>query len=364
MRITRSHLARAIVLPTALAVTLTVSACEWQGINSLELPGAPGTGGDSYSVRIEMPNVTTLTRNSPVRVNDVAVGSVTGIEVQDWQAIVTVSIEDGVVLPANATAKIGQTSLLGSTHLELAEPVDELPEGRLGDGSLIPLERAGVYATTEQTLSALSVVLNGGGLAQLQDITRELNLALGGNEAEARELVGHLDELAAGLDEQRHDIIDAMSGLDRLTHSLAAETDTIYAALDEIPPALDVLIEHRPNLTQALISLSELGDTATRITEESAEDLQANLESVVPILEALADSGNSLTDVLSLMFTFPFPMKTVGNAVKGDYANLMMTLDLTGPRMDSNFLTGGPLGGSLGGVEGTRGSASGQVSGR
>lgn len=355
---------RLTALSIAAALAVTVTGCEWQGLNSLDLPGAPGIAGDSYTVRIEMPNVTTLTRNSPVRVNDVAVGSITGIEVDGWNALVTVSIEQDVILPANATAKVGQTSLLGSTHLELAAPIDELPEGTLRDGDLIPMERAGVYATTEQTLSALSVVLNGGGLAQLQDITRELNRALGGNDQEARELLANLDELSTGLDDQRGDIIEAMAGLDRLSASLTPESETIYAALDEIPPALDVLIENRPNLTQALVSLSELGDTATRITAESSEDLHANLQSLIPVLEALADSGTHLTDVMSLLFTFPFPMKTVGNAVKGDYANLMMTLDLTGPRMDSNFLTGTPLGGSLGGVEGTRGQGAGQVNGR
>lgn len=355
---------RIAAVSVAATLTIAVTGCEWQGLNSLDLPGAPGTSGDAYTVHIEMPNVTTLTRNSPVRVSDVAVGSITGIEVDGWNALVTVSIEEGVLLPANATAKVGQTSLLGSTHLELAAPIDERPQGALRDGDTIPIERAGVYATTEQTLSALSVVLNGGGLAQLQDITRELNRALGGNEQEARDLLANLDELATGLDDQRVDIVDAMAGLDRLSASLAPESDTIYAALDEIPPALDVLIENRPNLTQALVSLSELGDTATRLTAESSEDLHANLQSLIPVLEALADSEEHLTDVMSLLFTFPFPMKTVGNAVKGDYANLMMTIDLTGPRMDSNFLTGTPLGGSLGGVEGKRGQGAGQVNGR
>ena len=51
-------------------------------------------------------------------------------------------------------------------HIELAPPTDEAPEGKLHDGSLIPLSSAGTYPTTEQTLAAMSLLLNGGGLGQ------------------------------------------------------------------------------------------------------------------------------------------------------------------------------------------------------
>ena len=65
---------------------------------------------------------TTSQPNSRVRVGDVTVGNVTKIERQGWHALVTMRIDGDVDLPANATAKLGQTSLLGSLHIELAPP--------------------------------------------------------------------------------------------------------------------------------------------------------------------------------------------------------------------------------------------------
>ncbi|MFD4367317.1 MCE family protein [Rhodococcus sp. NPDC058521] len=348
-------------LSTALTVTLT--GCEWEGLNSLPLPGTQGQGDDAYTVKIEMPNVTTLSQNSPVRVNDVTVGSVTGIDVENWHAMVTVSINGGVELPANATAKIGQTSLLGSQHLELAPPADTSPEGVLADGDVIPIERAGAYPTTEQTLSSLSVVLNGGGIAQIQDITEELNATLDGREGSIRDLLPQLDRLVTSLDQQRGDIVNAMEGMDRLAGTVNAQRDTLTAALDSIPPALQVLVGQRQNLTNALVSLGNLSDTATRVIDASGEDLKANLRNLTPVLRELADSGSALTDVLSLALTYPFPMKTMDNAIKGDYANLMMLIDMTPERIDNNFLTGTGLGGTLGGVEGAIGSLAGPAAG-
>ncbi|WP_280477973.1 MCE family protein [Nocardia asiatica] len=347
---------RTAVVAVGLAVALGVSGCQWDGLNSLPMPGTEGTAPGSYQVRVQMPNVTTLTRNSPVRVHDVTVGTVSKIEVEDWHALVTVTLNPDVRLPANAVAKIGQTSLLGSNHLELAAPADQAPEGELKAGDVIPLARAGIFPTTEQVLSSLSVVLNGGGVAQLETITRELNSALTGREEAIRDLLPQLNELTTNLDRQTADIIAAMSGLDRLGGQLAEQRDVVAAAIEQIHPALTVLADRRANITRALTALGELSDVVRRIVAASGEDLKANLDSLVPALKALSDTGNNLTEALKILATFPFPMKNLDHAIKGDYLNLFMTVDITGRRLDSNFLTGTPLGGRFGGVEGALGS--------
>lgn len=350
---------RIAVVAATTALTLTVTGCEWGGLNSIPLPGTEGGGEGAYTVEIEMPNVTTLSQNSPVRVNDVTVGAVTGIEVQGWHALVTVSLNEGVDLPANATARIGQTSLLGSQHLELAPPAGIAPEGRLQDGDVIPLDRAGAYPTTEQTLSSLSVVLNGGGLAQINDITRELNAALGGREDSIRDLLPQLDQLVGALDSQRGEIISAMEGIDRLAVTVNQQTDTLTAALDAVPPALEVLVGQRQNLTNALVALGDLSQTATRVINESGDDLKSNLASLAPLLNQLASTGNSLTEVLSLLLTFPFAMKNMDQVFRGDYANLMMTIDLTNERLSTNFLGRTEAGTRMAGVEGALGAFAG-----
>ncbi|MGQ4600037.1 MCE family protein [Nocardia sp. R6R-6] len=350
------RLRRTAALAAGLAVALSVSGCQWDGLNSLPMPGTEGTGPGSYQVRIQMPNVTTLTRNSPVRVHDVTVGTVSEIKVEDWHALVTVSLNPDVRLPANAVATIGQTSLLGSNHLELSAPTDQPPEGELHAGDVIPLGRAGSYPTTEQVLSSLSVVLNGGGVAQLETITRELNSALTGRTDAIRDLLPQLRELTTNLDRQTGAIIAAMSGLDRLGGQLAQQRDLVAAAIEQIHPALTVLADRRANITRALTALGELSDVTQRIIAVGGDDLKANLHSLVPVLRSLSDTGNNLTEALQIVATFPFPMKNLDHAIKGDYLNLFMTVDLTGRRLDSNFLTGTPLGGRFGGVEGALGS--------
>ena len=55
------------------------------------------------------------------------VGTVRKIELKDWVPTLTLSVDPQVQLPANATAKIGQSSILGTQHVELAAPAGTHP---------------------------------------------------------------------------------------------------------------------------------------------------------------------------------------------------------------------------------------------
>ena len=343
------------------ALTLSASGCDWQGANSLPLPGTAGSDGGAYTVNIQMPNVTSIQRNSRVRVNDVTVGNVSNVAVQGWHALVTITLDPTVHLPANATAKIGQTSLLGSLHIELAPPLTEPPTGELKDGDTIPIEHASTYPTTEQTLASVSTVLNGGGLAQIQEISGEMNAGLTGHEAEIRDLLNQADTFSASLDGQRDDIITAAQGLDRLASTVNRQNDVLAGALDRIPPALAILDKQRDNLTNTVVALGNFGDSANRVVTASSADVQNNLRDLEPVLRELGNAGPDLTQSLGLLPTYPWPLANIPKFFKGDAGNLSGTIDLTLGRLDRGLLQGTPFEGLLTNAESALGRTVGRI---
>ena len=329
----------------AVAVMFGLSGCaDWRGLNSLPLPGTQGTGPGSFVVQAQMPDVNNLQQNSRVRVADVTVGNVTKIERQGWHALVTMRLNGDVDLPANATAKLGQTSLLGSQHIELAPPTDAPPQGKLHDGSLIPLAHSDLYPTTEQTLAALSMVLNGGGVGQLQDITEAFSTAFRGREKDLRSLIEQLDRFTAYLNDQSGDIIAAAESLNHLVGQLAEQQPVVDRALETIPDALAVLNKQRDNLVDAADKLGKFGAMVADTVNKSKEDLVKILRDTGPVLESLANAGPSLTRALSGIATFPFPNETIENWQRGDYANLTAIVDLTLSRIDAVLLHRHPVG--------------------
>ena len=109
---------------------------------------------------------------------------------------------------------------------------------RSSNGDVIPLDRTGRNPEVEEVLGALSLLLNGGGVAQLKTITSELNKALEGREDSARSVLHQIEQLMGQLDEQqgRHRRRDRVAQpARRLGPSSRADID---AALEELPSAL------------------------------------------------------------------------------------------------------------------------------
>ncbi|MBV5245961.1 MCE family protein [Mycolicibacterium sp. PAM1] len=329
-----------MALAVTMAAAVTVSGCGWRGLNSVPLPGTQGGGPGSFTIQAQMPDVDNVEQNSRVRVGDVNVGTVSKIERQGWNALVTMTLNGDVNLPANATAKVGQTSLLGSQHIELAAPADEAPQGRLEEGTLIPLASAGAYPSTEQALAAVALLLNGGGLGNIQDITDALSTAFSGRENDLRSLIEQLDIAVGHLDDQTGDIIATSESLNNVVGQIAEQKPVVDKALRTIPDALAVLRDQRDTLSEALVQLGRFSALAADSVTKTREALIQELKDLGPVLQSLADAGPALTRALSFLPTFPFPKETLTNWMRGDYANLTLVVDLTLSRIDQGFFTG------------------------
>jgi phospholipid/cholesterol/gamma-HCH transport system substrate-binding protein len=338
---------RSLAAVLTLLCLSAISGCEWRGLNTLRLPGTAGTGKGAYTIQAQLPDVVVIQQNTRVRVADVNVGNVTKIAVQDWHALVTMRIDGDVHLPENSVARVGQTSLLGSMHIELAPPTDEPPRGELHNGSLIPLSEASTYPTTEQTLASVAILLNGGGLGQVQEITQAFAKALTGREKEMRSLLTQLDTFTAQLNNQTDDIIVATEQLDSLAEQVAAKDSTVDKALKTIPQALNVLADSRHKLADAIDALGKFSAIASSTITQTKESLVKNLRDLAPALRELANAGPSLTKGLDFLTTFPWVKSKLANWFRGDFANISLVVDLTLSRIDSSIFTGTRYEGNL-----------------
>ena len=321
---------RALVALTAVVAVAATSGC--QGAFDLPLPGGAAQRGDVIRVTAEFADVLDLVPQSSVKVDQVTVGSVEKIELNGWTARVTMRLPKGVNLPDNTIAELKQTSLLGEKYVELSPPPATAPEGHLGDGDNIPLDRTGRNPEVEEVLSAMSLLLNGGGVAQLKIIETELNNAMRGNETQIRDVIKQLDTFVSGLDRQKADIVRAIDNIDKLAAKLAAQKDDLAKAIEAMPGGLKVLADQRQQLVRMLQALSRLGAVGTTVIRQSKADTAANLQALQPILAQLTKAGDNLPKSMQLLLTYPFSDGTTG-AMKGDYTNMSadLQIDLTDP---------------------------------
>jgi phospholipid/cholesterol/gamma-HCH transport system substrate-binding protein len=321
------------------AAFFLVSACGTGGFNgvyNLPLPGGADLGDHPYRVKAEFQDVLDLVPQAGVKVNDVPVGRVDQIDVggDGWSAEVVLLVNGDVKLPANATAAVRQSSLLGEKFIELAAPTNPAPD-KLTDDAVIPVERTNRNAEVEEVFGALSLLLNGGGVGQFQQIAREVNNALEGNETGLRDLLTNMDKFVGELDQHRTEITRALSSLNQLSATVAKQKGELAGAIENLGPGIDVLTRQREELVGMLRSLDHLSSVAVDTVHRSKDDIVADLKALAPTLQALAAAGEKLPESFELLLTYPFTDKAA-EGIRGDYLNVFIHLkppreQVTGP---------------------------------
>ena len=321
-------------LVATLAATVLLTGCELD-VYKMPLPGGTDVGDDAITVTADFADVLDLVPKTTVKVNDVSVGEVTDIALDDGHAVVTMDVRKDVALPANTIAEIRQTSLLGEKFVSLGPPKDEAPEGTLADGAKLSLDQTGRNPEVEEVLGALSLVLNGGGVAQLKTIATEVNNALEGREGATRSVLEQIRQFMKQLDDNKADIVTAIDSVNRLAKSVRDQQGSIDSALEELPSALTSLDKQRGDLVKMLRALDNLSSVGVRVINASKAGTIESLKQLNPVLTELANSGDNFVKSFNVFLTYPFVDEVVGrdpqvarNLHMGDYTNLSIELDV------------------------------------
>lgn len=336
-----------------LSVTaMMLSSCGWRGIASVPIPGGPGSESGSYQIYVQVPDTLAINGNSRVQVADVFVGSIREIKLKNWIATLTLGLNKDVKLPKNALAKIGQTSLLGSQHIELSSPPNPSRE-LLKNGDTIPLKNSSAYPSTEQTLASLAIILRGGGIPNLEVLQNEVNKIVSGRADQIHAFLGKLDTFTGEVNAQRNDITHAIDSTNRLLAYAGSRADVIDRVLTDVPPLIKHLADKRYQdlLINASDALGRVTGAAGQYLGAVRGDLHTDLQALQCPLKELGRASPDLLGALKLVLTQPFDVDTVPKAFRGDYFNISILLDVTYSADDNAFLTGTGLSGSLRALE-------------
>lgn len=317
-------------------LVLLATGCGYSGMQDLPLPGGANLGADAYTVTADFDNVLDLAEQSTVRVDGVTVGRVEKITRHGWKARVRLRLRKDVPVTATTRATVAQTSLLGEKYVDLSASTGP----RLAAGANIPIANTSRGSEVEEVLGALSLLLNGGGVAQLKTISQELHTALDSGSVDTRTFLRELDHFVTTLDRNRSTIVSALKNVDRLSATINADHSTVTAALKDIAPGVRTLNSQQKKLVSMFKHLSSFSTVSSGVIRKSGADLTADLKALEPVLAELEKAGDTLPQTLEDVLSFPFPDEVL-DAVKGDYVNLAVEIDLSTSIISS--LTGGGL---------------------
>lgn len=335
-------------------------------MRDIPLPGS-GVSGDTITIKVQFDEALNLAQGAAVKVNGVDSGKVQSVSAKDFKAIAVLKVRTSAEMRTNATARLRYTTPLGELFVDVSNP----EKGDLiTDGQELAKKNASTAPTVEDALASASLLINGGGLNQLQTVTDELNAAIGGREDSVRELLNNANTFLTEANSTTGDIDAALRALAGLSKVLNDNKSTIDAAMTQIEPAAKVLRENTPEFTALLAKLAEFSATANDVVGKTRGQILQMVREVSPVLQEFLgvknDLGPSFADLVHLSKLFEA-------AVPGDYTNMKLVLELDqlglpnilGPGGGGSIGTpGGLLGGLLGLLGGgTKAGTSGGTSG-
>lgn len=329
---------RAKLLP-GLALALALGGLSACGTTMRDLP-VPGTGvsGDTIEVKAQFAEALNLAQGAPVKVNGVDMGKVKEITVDDFTAEATLTLKADAGLRDGAQARLRYTTPLGELFVDVTNPARG-PE--LGDGATLELADTETAPTVEDALAQASLLINGGGLAQLQTVTEELNTALSGNEGDYRALLDRATVFLTQANATTKSIDGVLTSLSSLSKTLSSREETINRAVKEIRPAAEVLRERTPQLTQLLAEVEKFSAAANGTVNATRDQLLTLLKEIEPVLAEFAKNRGTFDESLKAVIRAAGAAEGV---IPSDYLNISLELHLDG--LD----TGGFVEGTLGGI--------------
>jgi phospholipid/cholesterol/gamma-HCH transport system substrate-binding protein len=280
----------------AVAVVATLglfgSGCS---VTAEDVARAGQRNNDTYTIKAEVSDALNLPDGAPVRVGGVSVGKVKDVEAKDYQAVVSLAIDNDIKLREGSTVRLRYTTALGEMFVQ----VDPSTKGaELKDGATLPRADAETAPSVEDALASASLLINGGGLSQIQTIVEEVNTALEGRIGTVHSVMRKTDTFLKTALASTREIDRILDALASTSTTLNRREATINAALKELRPAARTLTENTDDLVSLLRATDDMGRTANRIVRASRADVTLIVRELGPVLAELDKSRAGLLTTL------------------------------------------------------------------
>jgi phospholipid/cholesterol/gamma-HCH transport system substrate-binding protein len=320
----RTRRSRLLLAPALLALVAGLASCSTGGGSSRTATAYFGDIGD-------------LAGGAQVQMADVPVGSVSNIALSGNRAKVTLTFDSGVHIPADVSASINRTTILGDQFVQLSVPKSEIGPGaatapQLANGAVIA--KTGTTADVEQLVQAGAQVFGAISTTELEQIIAAGGQGFTGQAASLKAFLENLDAVATTYSQHTNEITSAVNGLNSLSSTLAPASGATSQALDNLSKTVQILAQNSQQFESLLQSLDNLSTQGRSILETYYPQIVTQLQTLQAVSSQLAQHQSDLAALLSAI---PVANANLPNAVRNGYVQLYENIIVCGiPGLGSN----------------------------
>ncbi len=266
-------------------------------------------GGKIY--RAAFTEAANLKKTNEVRVAGVKVGTVTSVGLDNDHVLVKFRVKDGVKLGKLTKASIRIKTLVGAEYLALD------PEG---DVKLDPKETI----PTSRTTPPFDVV------PAFQDLATTVQ------SIDTAQLTKALNVLSADFGDTAPNVKSALTGLSRLSHTIASRDQQLQSLLQHARGVTGVLANRDDELQKLIVDADQVLQVLDARRQVISELLRNTSALATQLTGLVVDNRAAINPALS-------HLKTVVDTLNANQASIYRTLQLAGPfvRLFSNTIGNG-----------------------
>jgi phospholipid/cholesterol/gamma-HCH transport system substrate-binding protein len=303
---------------TVLAVAAFVIAAISAGL----VLAAGGSG--SKQVTAYFANTIGVYPGSTVRILGVPVGSIDSVTPVGQQVRVTMTVNGGVPVPANADAVVVAPSVVSDRYIQLIPAYTGGPQ--MASGAVIPQRRTATPVEVDQLYSSLvklASALGPNGVnshGALSDVINTGAANLSGNGKNFNTMIDRLGAATRTLSGSRSDLFATVNNLQSFTTMLKSEDSQVRLAEQQFAQVSGFLAGDRQSLGAALNELATALGQVKGFIQNNRSLIKSNVSRLAAITRLLVIERASLTEAIN---DIPLAVDNVVNA----YDPVTRTLD-------------------------------------
>ena len=237
-----------------------------------------------------------------VRIAGVKVGSIESIRPVGTQAEMTLAVDHGIRVPADAKAVIVAQNLVSARYVQLTPAYESGP--MMSDGAVIPLERTAVpveWNEVKEQLMRLATELGPAETTSTGSVGRFIDSAanaLDGNGDKLRQTLTQLSGVGRILADGSGNIVDTIAHLQEFVTALRDSNEQIVQFQNRFATLTSVVDESRSDLDGALKNLSDVVGETTRFLRGTRDQTAEQVQRLANVTQNIADHRMALENVL------------------------------------------------------------------
>lgn len=294
----------------AVCMALLASSCNALGIG--------GTSCDGTEVIGYFEQVGDLPRAANIQSSDVEIGDVKKIELDGWNAKVTMCLDPGQQVPRDVEAVVRTTSLLGEKFIDLKPQTDGPPF--LADGDTLDTDQTSKATELEDVFAKLAAILGTGNLEQLNRFTSAQAKILENNVGDVRTVLRKLKTFTGLLADRKTEVASAVDSLDSVARTISADSDVLQNFLRSFASSSEVLADNKEGLQSLLRSLDRFSAISAQLLAQTERGVNAQLQDLRPVLRTVVSDTGRIRETLQTLATFSeyWPESMPGNYLQLD----------------------------------------------